>query len=87
MKGQLIRNYINKLTIHDINSIAIKNNIKLNDSELHFIYNQIKNNYDDLLYGDSSNIFNDLKNNVSDDNYLKIKNLYEHYKDKYQSLL
>lgn len=87
MKGQLIKNYINKLTTNDINSIAIKNNINLNDNELNFISNQIKNNYNDLLYGDSTNIFNELKNNVSENNYLKIKELYIKYKDKYQSLL
>ena len=87
MKGQLIKNYINKLTIQDINNIANKNNINLNDYELNFIYNQIKNNYNDLLYGDSTNIFNELKNNVSSDNYYKIMELYTKYKQRYQSLL
>lgn len=87
MKGQLIKNYINKLTINDINGLAIKNNINLNDSELNFIYNKIKNNYNELLYNDSTNIFNELKNNVSNDNYLKIKELFTTYKNKYQSLL
>ena len=87
MKGQLIKSYINKLTIQDINNIANKNNINLNDYELNFIYNQIKNNYNDLLYGDSTNIFNELKNNVSSDNYYKIMELYTKYKQRYQSLL
>ena len=87
MKGQLINSYIDKLTIQDINNIANKNNINLNDYELNFIYNQIKNNYNDLLYGDSTNIFNELKNNVSSDNYYKIMELYTKYKQRYQSLL
>ena len=87
MKGQLIRNYINKLTIDDINSVALKNNINLNDNELNYICNQVKNNYENLLYGDSTNIFNDLKENVSSDNYLKIKSLFDTYMQKYQSLL
>ena len=87
MKGQLIKNYINKLSIQDINSLAIKNNINLTDNELNFIYNQIKNNYNDLLYGDSTYIFKNLKENVSDNNYNKIKELYTNYKNKYQSLL
>ena len=87
MKGQLIKNYINKLTINDVNSLAIKNDINLSNDELNFIYNIIKNNYNDLLYGDSTYIFNELKNNVSSDNYSKIKELFNTYKQKYQSLL
>lgn len=87
MKGQLIKNYINKLSISDVNNIAIKHNIDLNNDELNYVYNQIKNNYHNLLYGDSYNIFNDLKNNVSSSNYEKIKNLFDTYKQKYQSLL
>ncbi len=87
MKGQLIKNYINKLSIDDVNNIAIKNNINLSSEEINFIYNKVKNNYNDLLYGDSTFIFNELKNNVSNDNYLKIKELFNTYKQKYQSLL
>ena len=87
MKGQLIKNYINKLTIDDINSLAIKNNIVLNDKELSFVYNIVKNNYNDLLYGDSNFIFDKLKNNISNNNYSKIKELFNTYKQKYQSLL
>lgn len=87
MKGQLIKNYINKLTINDVNSLAIKNDINLSNDELNFIYNIIKNNYNDLLYGDSTYIFNELKNNVSENNYFKIKELFNTYKQKYQSLL
>ena len=87
MKGQLIKNYINKLSISDINNMAIKHNINLNDNELNYIYKQIKDNYQTLLYGNSDNIFENLKNNVSNDNYLKIKDLFNIYKNKYQSLL
>lgn len=87
MKGQLIKNYINKLTINDVNKMAIKHDINLNDQELNFVYNQIKDNYETLLYGDSNFIFNELKNNVSNENYLKIKDLFNEYKQKYQSLL
>ena len=87
MKGQLIKNYINKLTIDDVNNVAIRNNINLSSDEINFIYTKIKNNYYNLLYGDSSSIFNNLKSNVSSDNYLKIKELFNTYKQKYQSLL
>lgn len=87
MKGQLIKNYINKLTVNDVNNLAISHNINLNQQELDFIYNKIKNNYETLLYGNNELIFNELKNKVSNDNYQKIKNLFNEYKYKYQSLL
>ena len=87
MKGQLIKNYINKLSINDVNKMAINHDINLNNQELNFVYNQIKDNYDVLLYGNPDFIFNELKNNVSNENYLKIKDLFNEYKQKYQSLL
>ena len=67
--------------------IAKQNNIMLNDDELNYVYNQIKNNWYTLIYGDTTQIFKDLKNNVNNTNYLKIKDLYETYKKKYQSFL
>ena len=87
MKGQLIKNYINKLTIQDINALAIKQDIHLTDQELNYIYNQIKNHYQDFLYGDANYLMNDLKQNVSENNYQKIKKLFTHYKKQFQSLL
>ncbi|MBQ9318821.1 MAG: DUF2624 family protein [Bacilli bacterium] len=87
MKGQLIKNYINKLTKQDINSLAIQHNVNLTDQELNYLYNQIKNHYNDLLYGDTEYLFNDLKKNVTDNNYFKIKELYTTYKNKFQSFL
>lgn len=84
---QLIKNYINKLTINDTKALASKNNINLNDDELNFVHNQIKNNWYTLIYGDPTNLFNELKSKVSNTNYLKIKDLYTTYKQKYQSFL
>lgn len=87
MKGQLIKNYINKLTIQDINALAIKQDIHLTDQELNYIYNQIKNHYQDFLYGDANYLMNDLKQNISENNYQKIQKLFTHYKKQFQSLL
>lgn len=87
MKGQLIKNYINKLTIQDINTLAIKQDIHLTDIELNYLYNQIKNHYQEFLYGDSNYLMNDLKQNVSENNYQKIQKLFTHYKHQFQSLL
>ena len=87
MKDKLLKNYVNKLSINDINDFAVKNDIVLNKDELNTIYDIIKNDYDELLYGNSDNVFNKLKSNVSSDNYDKIINLFFLYKKKYAQLL
>jgi len=45
----LIINYIKNLNKNDILNFGLKNNINLNDKEIDYIYNIIKNNYLDLL--------------------------------------
>ena len=87
MKDKLLKNYVNKLSINDINDFAVKNDIVHNKNELNTIYDIIKNDYDELLYGNSDNVFNKLKSNVSSDNYDKIINLFFLYKKKYAQLL
>lgn len=87
MKDKLLKNYINKLTKEDINLFATNNNINLSNKELDIIYNTIKNDYDNLLYGNHDKVFNELKNKVSTDNYDKIINLFFEYKKKYAQLL
>lgn len=87
MKDKLLKNYVNKLSINDINDFAVKNDIVLNKNELNTIYDIIKNDYDELLYGNSDNVFNKLKSNVSSNNYDKIINLFFLYKKKYAQLL
>ena len=86
MKNYLIINYINNLTLNDIASFALKNNINLDSKESHFILNYIKNNYNDILY-DEEKTLSILKESVSSDNYLKIKELYIYYKNKYKGYL
>ncbi len=87
MKNRIIKNYINNLTHNDIDKFAIKNNILLNKKERDYIYNIIKNNYTDLLYGNENIIFKNLKNNINNQNYQKIVKLFFIYKEKYHHLL
>ncbi len=87
MKDKLIKNYISKITKTDILEFAKKNDINLNDNELEYIYNIIKNQYQEILYGDFNNIFKNLKNNINNDSYQKIVKLFFIYKEKYQSFL
>lgn len=82
----IIKQYIDKITINNINDFAKKNNCFLNENELNIIFYIIKNKYNDILNGDESFITL-LKTNLSQTNYNKIIKLYNEYKIKYQSFL
>lgn len=85
--NSLIKQYINRLTINNINDFAIKNNIILNEKELNVLYEVTKNHYEELLAGNDTKIVNYLKENLTDENFTKINNLYNEYKVKYQGYL
>lgn len=81
MKEKIIKSYINHLTKDDIMLYAKKNNIILNNNELDIIYNNIKNNYDELknnpLY-----VLNKYKNELNINTYNKLYELYTIYYSK-----
>ena len=87
MKDKLLKNYINNLKKEDINAFALNNNITLSNAELDIIYNTIKNDYSNLLYGNHDKVFEKLKSKVSTDNYDKIIDLFFEYKKKYAYFL
>ena len=76
----LIEPYINNLTKDEINSFALKNNIKLNNNELDFIYNLVKTRYKEILSNPNSVSFARYKNNFSNENFVKINGLVNKYK-------
>ncbi len=85
--NSLIGQYVNKLTINNINDFALKNNINLNENELNILLNVAKNHYREVLNGNDLEVINYLKDNLSKDNYDKIISLYNEYKNKYQGYL
>ena len=84
---KLIKEYIDKITISDINKFANKNNINLDNNELNLIYKYIKNDWKTIIYGNYNIILNDLKNKIDINKYNKIENLFYKFKSKYQNLL
>ena len=78
--NSLIKQYINKININNINDFALKNNIFLNKKELECLYDAIKNRYEEVLYKDDSNVLKYLKENLSAENYEKVINLYKEYR-------
>ena len=87
MIQKLINEYVNRLTIEDINTFALNNGIELNDKELDLIYNHIKMNWKTIIYGNPKPILDDIKNNTSLLTYQKIENLYTKFYDKYKIYL
>lgn len=86
MIEKFIINYIEKIKKEDIIDFGLKYNINLNNTETDFIYENIKKNWRELVYGNSTPIFNELKK-ISPSNYQKIEELYIEFKNKYKSYL
>ena len=82
MKG-LIENYVEKLSIDELNNFGIKNDIHLNSKELEFLFKMIKENWKDIL-NDEEPYLDKLKDNI---NSKKIKNLVVYYKKRYKGYL
>lgn len=76
----MIEPYINNITKNDINNFALKNNINLNNNELDFIYNFIKNRYKEILSNPNNFSLTRYKNNFTNENFVKINGLINRYK-------
>ena len=83
----IIQNYIQKLNKNDITYFALKNNISLNDNEIDYILNTLKNSYQTLLSNNYETILNEAKTKLNSDNYQKIYKLFINYRNKYQNFL
>lgn len=87
MNQYFIKKYIDKLTIDDILTFSNSQQVQLNKDEACYILKTIKQNYQELLYGDPKPTFNRLKDHVSNETYTIALELYHFYKEKYQSFL
>lgn len=83
----LIERYINNLTIHDLNYLAINNNINLNDEELNFSFDFIKKNWKTILSNHGLFDIDKYHSHYTEENFEKIKQLYKELKIKYSNYL
>ncbi len=81
MNYKLIKSYIDKLSINDINNFLLKESISINSNDINIIYMYIKNNFDEIIK-DEEKVLNRIKNDVNKDTYDKVLYLYDKYKDK-----
>ena len=63
-----IYEYINKLSLDDINKFSLNQGITLSNKELNIIYDYIKNRYKDI-FNDPIKIINEIKDKVSNPVY------------------
>ena len=83
MKEKLISEYINRMTLDDVNNFAIKNGIVLKEDEIKLIYNHIKSNWRTIVFGNPRGILDDLKSKLDSTSYQKIETLYVYFKNRY----
>ncbi len=83
MKERLISEYVNRMTLDDVNNFALKNGINLKDTEVKIIYDHIKNNWRTIVFGNPRGILDDLKEKLDSTSYQKIESLYIYFKNRY----
>lgn len=81
MYNNLIKSYIDNITINDINNFLNKKNLSVKEEDKYIVLNIIKNNYNTLL-NNPEEVLNNLKNKISNNTYEIIINLYNEYKSK-----
>jgi len=87
MIEKLIIQYIDRMTLGDVDDFARKHGIVLTNDELDLVYYHIKNNWRTILYGNPKPILEDLRNKVDNLTYQKKDILYVEFKNKYSSYL
>lgn len=87
MMVNLIAMYINNMSIDDFNDMALNQGIELNDEELDFSYNFIKDNWLDVFNNYDEFDFSKYKDKYTKDNYEKICKLIDDMYNKYGHLI
>ncbi len=77
----LIKKYLNRLTIANLRNYARKNDIYVSEPELIIIYNFIMKYQDDLL-NKNDQVLEILKDKINNPLYLYLSDLYQKNKDK-----
>lgn len=87
MHRLLIEKYIKQISKQDIKEFANKNNIQLSEKDQDILYHYLKNNWQDLLYGNSRSVFKELEEKLGTEKFNVLKNLYDFYFEKYHDFL
>lgn len=85
--NNIIKNYVLKIKCEDIIAFGCKNSIYVDKNEALIILKYLKNNWEELLYGNPLPIINKLEDEIGKTKCDKISNLLYFYKDKYKNYL
>ena len=83
----LIKAYMGRMTMQDVNNFAVSKNILLNPEELQFVYDFITKNWEQIIRNPNLLHLDRYKNKFSPENYEKIKKLFFEYSSRYSSFI
>ena len=79
----IVKRYVDNMSIHDLNNLAISKGIGLSDNELKFSYEFVKKNWKNILNNNGIVDLEKYKDKYSVTNFEKIKSLYKEMIGKY----
>lgn len=83
----LIKRYMDNLSINQVNDFAQKNNVFLSESELNFTFEFIKKNWEMIFRNPTLLKLERYKEQFSEENFIKIQKLINMYYQRYGHLL
>lgn len=83
----IIKRYIDKIDMCDIINFGFDNGVLVDENEASILMFYLKNNWEDLLYGNPIPIIEDIRLKIGDSKTRKIEKLFYIYKDKYGNYL
>ena len=83
----LIKAYMGRITIQDVNNFAVSKNIYLSGEELNFVYEFINKNWEQVIKNPKLLNLDRYKDRFSKENFEKIKKLFLEYSSRYSSFI
>ncbi len=83
----LVKRYMENLSVDQVNDFAQKNNVFLSESELNFTYTFVKKNWEMIFRNPNLLRLERYKEQFSEENFQKIQKLLIMYYQKYGHLL
>ena len=83
----LVKRYMENLSIEQVNDFAKKNNVVLSEKELNFTYTFVKKNWEMIFRNPNLLHLERYKEHFSPENFVKIQKLFAMYYQKYGYLL
>ena len=83
----LIKAYMGRMTVDDVNNFALSKNIHLSNEELNFVYDFIQKNWEQVVKNSKLLNLDRYQDRFSKENFEKIKKLFLEYSARYSSFI